>query len=709
MPIFQPTDVSGLFAWYKAHSLSLSMSGVVTNWQDSSGSGNHLSFILPSSNTTCPVYVPAQLNGYPVIRFDGSNDYLAGTGSYFGTLAPSSLTAFIVYKSNSNIKQAIFYNDNDDAGSPTVGAKNNFLLGINDAGNTSGFYYGWGKDKGVTIYTTSSTGIKNTLFQWSVRSDRWRTTDDRFVWGLNGISLTGAYTTSMSQSINNRLRVGATVVTSSPTDFFNGDIAEIAAYSRRLNETEVDQVTNYLLYKYNIPNTSPVPLFMWTTDNGSSSGLYNTVPLYSYSINTQSSGVNLYTISAVNYATGVPLFTSASASYVSGKPLYISASTPYNTGTSLYIGSATINNTGVNLYVPGGLESKSLLLYVYGYTTQQSGMRLYTGSSTTAVSGFSIYMTGYPTTHISTIPLYIGSSQTYPTGIPSYISAATTSASAFPLYTSAKMITEDGPTLFIPGQTEYLKHSLYVYGKETISTGIPFFTAASVSNTNTVQLYIGGKTEEHNQLGLFVKQLPPGTSTKSLALFITASSPGSSGLYNVSPLYLYGYGIAESMPLFISNGEDYHAPTGLLSMPLFLKAPNLASGIDNYTSLVVYNNATITGKMTKLYVRGDGVMDGASIYNGNMNLFLKANDGSEKGVSLYIQNNTNITSGVPFYVAGVYNYSSGISLNVKGLTNYGSGILLSLTGKESFVSGLSLYINGANYTTLNSTLYTHGF
>lgn len=683
MPIFQPTDVSGLFAWYKAHSLDLSTSGAVTYWQDSSGSGNHISVVFPSSNTTCPVYVPAQLNGYPSVRFDGSNDYLAGTGSYFGSLPPSSLTSFIVYKSNSNDQQVVFANDNDDVGSPLVGAKNNFILGINSDNNTSGLYFGWGRDKGFTIYTEDSSGIQKPNSQWYVRSDRWRITDNEFIFGLNGTDFSGSYVASMSQSINNRLKVGATVSFGYPENFLDGDVAEIVAYSRRLNELEVSEITNYLLYKYNISNSAPMSLFTWSTDNGSESGIYKPMPLYTYSINISFSGCSLYT--------------------------YGVEPTIYETGVYLYTQSSLIQNTGVNLYIPGNQQYNNIPIYLYGGDSYYNNFPLYTASTSVSVSGLDIYMTGYPTTFTAIAPLYIGSSQSYPTGINLYTSASTTSALSVPLFTSANANIENECSLFVPGQTEFGGKVLYVYGKETSSSGIDFFTAASLSDINNIELYTAGKNESVSQMYLFIKQLPAPTSTKQLSLFTNASSPGSSGLYNLSPLYMYSHGIDESMFLYVHNGENYTIPTGYISMPLFIRGPSLANDIYNNTPLIIYNNVNITGKMNKLYIRGDGVMDGALIYNDNMNMFLKVNAGAERGFNLYIENNSSYSSGVPFYTDGVYNYSSGIGLSIRGFSNYGSGINVNIVGKEGIISGISLYVRGDQFTILNNALYTHGF
>lgn len=682
MPIFQPTDISGLFSWYKSHSLDVSMSGVITYWQDSSGSGNHVSFVFPSSNNTCPVYVPEQINGYPVVRFDGSNDYLAGTGDYFSNLPVSSLTSFVVYKSNSNSKQVIFANDNDDVGSPTLGAKNNFILGINSTNNVSGLYFGWGKDKGVTIYTEDSSGIQIPNSQWYVRSDRWRITDNEFIFGLNGTDFSGSYATSMSQSINNRLKIGATVSLGYPENFFYGDIAEIAAYSRRLNELEVSEITNYLLYKYNISNSHSMTLFTWATDNGSESGIYKPISLYAYNIDSLHSGCNLY---------------------VNGVEPIIS-----ETGICLYTHSSLIQNTGLVLYIPGSYQYNNISMYLYGVDSYYTGLPLYTASALVSESGFDIYITGYPATYTSTINGYIGSSQTCETGVSLYMNPSTSIQNSFDLYTSATDSLYTFTTMMIPGQYEYSSIPLKIHGHITHETGVALYTGASLNMSNGQDLYIVGKITYTASMNLVVKQLPPPSSRSSIPLYMDASTSGFSGLYSNMPMYMYAYGKGDSMPLFVKNSSTNY-PLSSSTMLLFVKAQNLYSGYDGGISLTAFNNTAITGRMGKLYIRGDGVMDGALIYSDHMNLFLKGNTVVENGADLYIVNNSVFNSCISLYHYGVYNYNSGLSMSIKGLSVYNSGTVIYVGGKESTNSGLELNIIGNNYYLLDAKLYTHGY
>lgn len=79
-----PASFSGLRAWWKADSLSLSDTDPVSTWLDSSGNGRSVT----GTGTTRPLYRTNQYNGLPTVRYDGSNDFLemAATDSLSGLM-----------------------------------------------------------------------------------------------------------------------------------------------------------------------------------------------------------------------------------------------------------------------------------------------------------------------------------------------------------------------------------------------------------------------------------------------------------------------------------------------------------------------------------------------------------------------------------------------------------------------------------------------
>ncbi len=89
-----PIPKDGLQLWLKADAGVTLDGAAVSTWADQSGNGNDA--IQPDAPRR-PLLVPDGLNGLPVLRFDGTDDRLALTG----TAVMSQLTLFIVVKIDS--------------------------------------------------------------------------------------------------------------------------------------------------------------------------------------------------------------------------------------------------------------------------------------------------------------------------------------------------------------------------------------------------------------------------------------------------------------------------------------------------------------------------------------------------------------------------------------------------------------------------------
>ena len=76
MAAFSPTDISGLQLWLKADSLSLNDNDAVGSWTDSSGNGNTAN---QGTAANKPTFKSSIINGKPVVRFDGTSDFLTVT------------------------------------------------------------------------------------------------------------------------------------------------------------------------------------------------------------------------------------------------------------------------------------------------------------------------------------------------------------------------------------------------------------------------------------------------------------------------------------------------------------------------------------------------------------------------------------------------------------------------------------------------------
>src|SRR5687767_8722044 len=70
----QTPTTNGLSLWLRADvGTTTNATGNVTTWQDQSGNANHA---LQPEETMAPLLVPGALNSKPVLRFDGTDDFL---------------------------------------------------------------------------------------------------------------------------------------------------------------------------------------------------------------------------------------------------------------------------------------------------------------------------------------------------------------------------------------------------------------------------------------------------------------------------------------------------------------------------------------------------------------------------------------------------------------------------------------------------------
>jgi hypothetical protein len=84
---------SGLVGWWRADDLALTDGAEVATWTDTSGTGSSLT---QATATARPLYRTNVVNGRSVVRFDGIDDFLAGTM----TSVAQPTTFVYVFKAN---------------------------------------------------------------------------------------------------------------------------------------------------------------------------------------------------------------------------------------------------------------------------------------------------------------------------------------------------------------------------------------------------------------------------------------------------------------------------------------------------------------------------------------------------------------------------------------------------------------------------------
>ncbi|RMH68982.1 MAG: choice-of-anchor D domain-containing protein [Gemmatimonadetes bacterium] len=232
----------GAVLWLDANVGVTEVSGLVRLWEDQSGQNNDA---YQNTSGNRPIQVDNALNGFPIIRFDGDDDFLQVDDQ--SSLNPDQLTLFVVGK----------YRD---------GVSNTFVNKSTSSLRTDG--YGMVQVEvdqvaEVGLYVDNVVRIANgpvVSDTYTIMSGRYNESSIDFY--TNG-SLQESYLFSNSISHSSKeLRIGAARVSSlnsNPTLALEGDIAEIILYPSALDDSDRYAVESYLGTKYGIPVAEYAP------------------------------------------------------------------------------------------------------------------------------------------------------------------------------------------------------------------------------------------------------------------------------------------------------------------------------------------------------------------------------------------------------------------------------------------------------------------
>ena len=182
-----------------------------------------------------PTYVTNSLNGLPVIRFNGTSNYLTFDGT---SLAGSDYSIIVVERRLDNRVNSYFISNNGS----TI-ANNILYLGYRT--DTLVTFAQFANDYNITVSGFSSAKkaiIHSFRFSKNLGKNYY----------LNGISQTlipvGAVPTQGLLAYNN-----AQIGRAEATYYYYGDIAEIIIYNKYLKNSEKDDIERYLSKKWAIP------------------------------------------------------------------------------------------------------------------------------------------------------------------------------------------------------------------------------------------------------------------------------------------------------------------------------------------------------------------------------------------------------------------------------------------------------------------------
>ncbi len=225
--------LTNLRLWLKADAglAQIGTSTPVNFWQDQSGRGNNATEIYTSGASTRPTWVAGQINNLPVVRFDGTDDFLNLPNLLNGTMQAE---VFVVLKV--------------DVEKP---AASKGLWKLGNVGNTTWVRYpntdgaiweDFGRNWNVSIGDPAQPLTEYHLYNVSAKTGEWVARINSAVQYSTAVS-TYDYTTAPTLGKSGY--------------YFDGDVAEVMIFGCVLPVSERITVGDYLTGKYGMPSLRP--------------------------------------------------------------------------------------------------------------------------------------------------------------------------------------------------------------------------------------------------------------------------------------------------------------------------------------------------------------------------------------------------------------------------------------------------------------------
>jgi hypothetical protein len=217
---FAPDDIAGLQVWLDASQIvGLSDGDPVATWEDAS-SANH-DFTQATSGFR-PTYQTGELNGLPVVRFDGSDDWMGG-GNLSASF-PSAATVFAVFTPNTDAEYTIYMHD----------SSNGFWR---ETSTGNGYFHTFLAAR-INGYPTTMPNSGDHMVSLISSASTYN------VW-LDGVD-------KGAQTANYAAGTFHVVGTDGGSGPLNGDVAEIIVYDSALSDPDRTTVEAYLTTKWGL-------------------------------------------------------------------------------------------------------------------------------------------------------------------------------------------------------------------------------------------------------------------------------------------------------------------------------------------------------------------------------------------------------------------------------------------------------------------------
>lgn len=244
-PVF---SIDGLSAWYEATlENSFKASEAINNkpistWYNNSGNNpTNPNNATQAAPTQAPLYIASAINGLPVLRFDGTDDFMNLNGTF---LVNTNYTIFVVeQRRNSKTNNWIMGGTGADAfknfGLAYI-TDTSFICKHNEEEKATKV-----ADDNITYTVSAYSAPKPIIHSITFNSNLGRVAYDNGVQksSINSAAAKTPLSSNLGQTIGS-YPVG--------TSYFNGDIAEIIMFTRTLSTQERKDVEEYLGKKWGI-------------------------------------------------------------------------------------------------------------------------------------------------------------------------------------------------------------------------------------------------------------------------------------------------------------------------------------------------------------------------------------------------------------------------------------------------------------------------
>lgn len=227
-----PDDIASLVAWYDATTLDLADTNAVPSWEARYGPE-----LVQATGSKQPLFRTAIQNGRPIVRFDGTDDYLHVANPLLNDTNCSACAVF----AKGEIASTSFRTLADISGTGGYGCV--FWENLSTTANRVGVTYG--SSGGGSTSNIAMTAIGTAFHQFSLTLPNAGTPK---IYKDQGGATTG--TTASTNFTQVSLYVGAN---GGNQRYMNGDLAELLLFSTALSDPDRAIVETYLKTKWGTP------------------------------------------------------------------------------------------------------------------------------------------------------------------------------------------------------------------------------------------------------------------------------------------------------------------------------------------------------------------------------------------------------------------------------------------------------------------------